>query len=153
MNYRSMNRSLLLLIGLLIGISGFTQEKAKAVVDYALDNMGKKIDRGECWDLVAFALNHSGTEWEMPFDFGEKIDYKKDDMAPGDIISFDGVKFESEFGYTTFPIHYAIVYKVADKDHITILHQNHNNKKVVQTLDLTLSDLKKGEMQFYRVRE
>lgn len=148
-----MKRALLIFIGLAIGIAGYTQEKAKAVVDYAVENMGKKIDRGECWDLIAFALDNSGAEWQMPFDFGDEFDYKTEDIQPGDIIAFDGVKFENENGYTSFPVHYAIVYKVADKDHITIIHQNHNNKKVVQTLDLNLADLKKGKMQFYRVRE
>lgn len=148
-----MKQILLLCLLLIIGISNFSQDKAKAVVDYAEANLGKKIDRGECWDLVAFALDNSGAEWQMPFDFGEKLDYKKDQIKPGDIISFDGVKFENENGYQNFPMHYAIVYKVTDKDHITILHQNHNNKKVVQTLDLNLTELKKGKMQFYRVRE
>lgn len=152
-DYIGMKHSLLLFIGLMIGSLSYAQEHAKAVVNYAEDNLGKKIDRGECWDLIAFALDHSGAEWEMPFDFGEKIDYKKDEILPGDIISFDGVKFENENGYSTFPTHYAIVYKVVDKDHITILHQNHNNKRVVQTLDLNLSELKKGKLQFYRVRE
>lgn len=131
----------------------YSQEKAKAVLAYAEDHMGKKIDRGECWDLVAFALNHAEAEWEMPFDFGDKIDYKKDELQPGDVISFDGAKFERDNGYVSFPMHYAIVYKVIDKDHITIIHQNHNNKKVVQTLDLKLSELTKGKMQFFRVRE
>ncbi|MCB9189293.1 MAG: CHAP domain-containing protein [Flavobacteriales bacterium] len=148
-----MKQTLLLLTGLFISTLMFSQAKAKAVVDYAVENLDKKIDRGECWDLIAFALDHAEAKWEMPFDFGNKIDYKKDALQPGDIISFDGVKFENENGYMTFPMHYAIVYKVVDKDHITILHQNHNNKKVVQTLDLTLSDLKKGTMQFFRVRE
>ena len=148
-----MKQITLLLFGLIIIFNALSQEKAKAVVDYAVDNMGKKIDRGECWDLIAFALDNANADWQMPFDFGDKIDYQKDDILPGDIISFDGVKFESENGYMTFPMHYAIVHKVIDKDHITIIHQNHNNKKVVQTLDLTLSDLKKGKMQFFRVRE
>lgn len=148
-----MKHLLLLFIGLAIGFSGHTQDKAKAVVDYAVNNMGKKIDRGECWDLIAFALDNANAEWQMPFDFGDEFDYKTEEIQPGDIITFDGVKFESENGYVSFPMHYAIVYEVKDKDHITIIHQNHNNKKVVQTLDLNLADLKKGKMQFYRVRE
>lgn len=148
-----MKQLFLLTIFLVFGLSNYSQTKAKGVVDYAVDNMGKKIDRGECWDLVAFALNDVNAEWGSPFDFGDKIDYKKDELQPGDIISFDGVKFVSDNGYQTFPMHYAIVYKVVDKDNITILHQNHNNKKVVQTLDLNLSELKKGKIQFFRVRE
>lgn len=138
---------------LIIGFSTFAQEHAKAVVKYAVDNLGKKIDRGECWDLVAFALDNSGATWSMPFDFGDQYDYKSETIQVGDIISFDGVRFENDQGYTTFPMHYAIVHEVIDKNKIVIIHQNHNNKKVVQTLEINLADLKKGTMQFYRVRE
>lgn len=147
-----MKRILFLALSLFLGTLIYAQDKPQVIVDYAVENMGKKIDRGECWDLVAFALNHAVADWQMPFDFGDEIDYKTEELKPGDIISFDGVRFENKNGYTTFPMHYAIVYKVIDKDHITILHQNHNNKKVVQTLDLNLADLKKGKIQFHRVR-
>ncbi|MCB9197066.1 MAG: CHAP domain-containing protein [Flavobacteriales bacterium] len=128
------------------------QTKAELIVEYAVKNLGKKVDRGECWDLVAFALDNAKAEWQMPFDFGDKFDYQKETIKPGDIISFDNVRFESDNGYMTFPMHYAIVYKVIDKDHIEILHQNHNNQRVVQTLTLDLTTLKKGKMQFYRAR-
>ncbi|WP_258542876.1 CHAP domain-containing protein [Parvicella tangerina] len=148
-----MKHTLLIVLSLFVGSISYGQEKANGVVEYAVDHLGKKIDRGECWDLVAFALDDVEAEWQSPFDFGEKINYKTTALQPGDIISFDGVKFESDNGYVTFPMHYAIVYKVTDKDHLTILHQNHNQKKVVQTLDLNLADLKKGKIQFYRVRE
>lgn len=127
--------------------SSFSQNKNEAIVAYAKKQMGKKVDRGECWDLVAFALDNVKAEWKAPYDFGKEI---KSKILPGDIIRFDNVKFESKNGYMTFYEHYAIVYEVIDDDHIVIAHQNHNNKRVVQLLDITLSDKKKGKISFYR---
>lgn len=141
------------ILSFLLALGSYGQSKSEAIVKYAENNMGKKIDRGECWDLVAFALDDANVEWEKPFGFGTPIDVKSTSLLPGDIISFDGVKFESENGYQSFPMHYAIVYKVIDKDHLVIMHQNHNNKKVVQTLDLDLTKQTKGKMKFFRVKE
>ncbi len=144
-------KNLISLFCLLIcfNITSIAQDKNQAIVDFAKKQMNKKVDRGECWDLVAFALNDAKAEWKAPFDFGKLI---KTGLIPGDIIRFENVRFENENGYMTFPEHYAIIYEVKDKDHIVIAHQNHNNKRVVQLLDITLSDKKKGKMTFYRAR-
>jgi hypothetical protein len=141
-------KNLFILCALLIFASSIlAQTKNEKIVNFATSNMGKKIDRGECWDLVAFALNEAKAEWKAPFDFGKVV---KSNYKAGDIIRFENVKFENANGYTNFPEHYAIVYEVKDNDHIVIAHQNHNNERVVQLLDLTLSDQKKGKMTFYR---
>ena len=136
-----------LVLFLSLGINA--QSKNDAIVNFAKSNMGKKVDRGECWDLISFALNDAKAEWKAPFDFGKEI---KSNFQAGDIIRFENVKFENKNGYMTFPEHYAIVYEVKDKDHIVIAHQNHNNKKVVQILEITLSDKSKGKMTFYRAQ-
>jgi signal peptidase I len=139
----------ILILALCFNLSSFAQKKNDAIIAYADKQMGKKVDRGECWDLIAFALNDVKAEWKAPFDFGKEI---KSNLIPGDIIRFENVKFEHEFGSMTFPDHYAIVYEVKDKDNIVIAHQNHNNKRVVQLLDIKLSDKKKGKMTFYRAK-
>ena len=95
------------------------QDKNKSIVAYVNKNLNKKIDRGECWDLVAFALNEAKADWKAPFDFGDEIKYPKADLKPGDIISFENVKFEFDGGYVTFPQHYAIVYEVKNKNNQT----------------------------------
>ncbi|MFZ1333710.1 MAG: hypothetical protein WAR83_16070, partial [Flavobacteriales bacterium] len=34
------------------------------IVAYALGQEGKKVGRGECWDLAAEALNSGGATWD-----------------------------------------------------------------------------------------
>jgi signal peptidase I len=134
---------------LCFNVTSIAQDKNDAIIAFTKKQMNKKVDRGECWDLIAFALNDAKAEWKVPYDFGNQI---KSDFLPGDIIRFENVKFERENGYITFPEHYAILYEVKDENHIVIAHQNHNNKRVVQLLDITLSDQKKGKMTFYRAK-
>lgn len=122
---------------------------ADKVVAYAKQNFGKKIDRGECWDLANAALNRAGAAWESPFGFGTKVDYKKEALRPGDILQFTNVKFETEFSSAFFPQHTAIVYK-ANKDLVTVFHQNFNNKRTVDSLTLNLADIKDGKLEAFR---
>ncbi len=140
------------LFGIFHSTTTIAQDKNKSIIAFVNKNLNKKIDRGECWDLVAFALNEAKADWKAPFDFGDEIKYPKADLKPGDIISFENVKFEFDGGYVTFPQHYAIVYEVKNKNEIVIAHQNHNNIRKVQKLDLDLSTKTKGTMKFYRVR-
>lgn len=117
---------------------------------------GKKIDRGECWDVVKFALNKTGASWDGLNDFGQEYDYTKSCVAPGDVIRFEKVELEwtNEKGVTyteTFYHHYAIVYGIDENGVIKLIHQNtgQNGKKVgVTNLDLTT--MKKGKLYFFR---
>lgn len=54
--------------------------------------MGKKVGKGECWDLAAGALNEVSAKWESPYEFGNEINDKNEIVFPGDIIQFEGVK-------------------------------------------------------------
>ena len=47
------------------------------VFNFCKKSMGKKIDRGECWDLAKFALNHAGAAWKSPYGFGKVVNPKK----------------------------------------------------------------------------
>jgi hypothetical protein len=140
------------LLGIFHSTTTLAQDKNKSIIAFVNKNLNKKIDRGECWDLVAFALNEAKADWKAPLDFGDEIKYPKTDLKPGDIISFENVKFEFEGGYVTFPQHYAIVYEVKNKNEIVIVHQNHNNIRKVQKLDLDLSTKTKGTIKFYQAR-
>lgn len=128
------------------------QTKNQSIIKYVDKQFNKKVDRGECWDLIAFALNETKADWKAPFDFGDEIKYPKVKLLPGDIITFENVKFEFAGGYITFPQHYAIVYEVKNKNEIVIAHQNHNNIRKVQKLDIDLSTQTKGTIKFYRAR-
>jgi hypothetical protein len=117
------------------------------IVDFSTKSMGKKVDRGECWDLAKFALDYAGAKWEAPFDYGKIVDPKKDTILAGDIIQFEKVKSSNGI---SFPHHTAIVYKVISSGKYLIAHQNFNYIRKVGTLELDLSLVTKGSIKFYR---
>lgn len=119
------------------------------IVAYCLDHVGKKVDRGECWDLAAAALNHAGAKWSPPFNFGTKYDYKKEVIQAGDIIQFERVTISIPNGEYNIPHHTAVVVKAYGSLKCQIAHQNVDGKKTVQLLDLDFSQVKKGKIQFY----
>jgi hypothetical protein len=122
------------------------QEK---VVSYAVGKMGKKVDRGECWDLANSALNFANADWTPPLNFGTKIDHKKQSLQPGDILQFSNTSLKFHNGSMSFPKHTAIVYKAAE-NRITFLHQNFNNKRYVDTLTINLDHIKSGKIEAFR---
>src|SRR5688572_26729462 len=93
------------------------------IIEFAKKNMGKKVDRGECWDLANSALNYAGANWTPPYGFGDKADYKNRAIKPADILQFSNVKFLYPNRSYSFPQHTAIVYKV-NKNLVTVFHQN-----------------------------
>ena len=40
------------------------------IVDYLKTVIGKKVDRGECWDLANQALTRANAQWTFPTQFG-----------------------------------------------------------------------------------
>lgn len=122
---------------------------ADKIVSYSLGHMGKKISRGECWDLAEGALNSSGAVWTPPYDYGTKLNYKKEALQPADILQFSDVTFALPNGSMSFPHHTAIVYKASGKQ-VTIFQQNFNNKRYVDTLTINLDWIRKGKLEAYR---
>lgn len=122
---------------------------ADKIVAYSKQQMGKKVGHGECWDLAQAALDAAGASWKAPFDFGDKIDYKKTDLQPADIMQFSNVSFSFPHGTMSFPQHTAIVYK-ANKHMVTVFQQNFNKKRYVDTLTINLDQMKKGRLEVYR---
>jgi hypothetical protein len=120
------------------------------VLEYVDINMGKKVDRGQCWDLAKYALDYAGADWISPYNFGEKINYKNSQIYPGDIIQFENVKLTFKNGYANYPHHTAVVYKVKESRKFIIAHQNSNGIKKVHTQELDLNKLSKGKVIFYR---
>lgn len=119
------------------------------VIEFAKNHMGKKVDTGECWDLAKAALDYANADWKSPFEFGDKIDMKKQALAPADILQFTNVKFVFPMRSMSFPQHTAIIYKV-NKNEITIFQQNFNNKRYVDTLTINLDNIKNGKIDAYR---
>ena len=152
-----MKKTHLFVLLLILGIGfGFTPKETVSdkVVAFCKQNMDKKVDRGECWDLARFALDFAGADWQSPHDFGTKVDYKTEKLKPGDILQMENITFSWTEGDNTFtamfPHHTAIVYEVKENGNIVMAHQNFNNVRKVSTLEISLSSIQKGDLQAYR---
>ncbi|HUX53764.1 MAG TPA: hypothetical protein VMV56_05085 [Williamwhitmania sp.] len=125
------------------------------IVDYVTTVIGKKVDRGECWDLANRALTNNNAEWDGEYKYGKRIDPKKDVVLPGDIIQFENVKVVFKKGNTTttemMPHHTAIVYKVIAPGVYELAHQNTGfSGRKVGLSEFNLSNMVKGRIYFYR---
>jgi hypothetical protein len=127
----------------------------KQIIEYVKTTIGKKVDRGECWDLANQALTRINADWNHEYKYGKLLNPKKDTIYPGDIIQFEGVKVKFRNGNTTYTEtmdhHTAIVYRVIEKNVFELAHQNtgFSGRKVgLSTLDL--STIIKGKMTIYR---
>ena len=124
------------------------------VVEYVNTVIGKKVGRGECWDLANEALTYANAKWEFPTKFGKPVDYKKEQVLAGDLIQINNVVMESRTDTSIvkwkMAEHTAIVYSTTDKTHIRIAEQNVNGVRKVMLSNWNLSDVKSGKLQFYR---
>ncbi len=150
------NITLFILLLLLGNYSMAQQEKNipainATILEYVKTTIGKKVDRGECWDLANQALTRANASWTFPTQFGKEMDPAKDSIYPGDIIQFTKVKMKNDKGETwTFPKHTAIVYEVVSPGNFRIAEQNVNGKRKVQIDTLTYKDKVAGKLIFYR---
>lgn len=127
----------------------------KEITKYVKSVKGKKVDRGECWDLANQALILVDADWDKEYIYGNKIDPKTDKVFPGDLIQFENVKVQYKEGnttYTEFMTHHtAIVYKVIRKGVFEIAHQNTEfSGRKVGISKLNLNHIVEGEIYFYR---
>ncbi len=127
----------------------------RRIVEYVQAHMGKKVDRGECWDLAAGALNTAGASWDGFYGFGKVVDWRKEEILPGDIIQFDGVtveeRTETSMQRNSFGKHTAVVMVVQERGAYTIAHQNFGEAgRKVSTLGLRMADVRGGKLVFYR---
>ena len=142
-----MKKLILPILIAIISVYGTTGTIADKIIEYGMSRLGKKVDRGECWDLANAALNESGADWTSPYEFGAKVDINKTQRA--DILQFSNIKMKLVNGSMSFPKHTAIVYK-SNKKQITLIHQNFNNKRYVDTLTINLDDIVKGKVEAFR---
>lgn len=122
---------------------------SQKIIEFSLKNLGKKVETGECWDLANSALNYANANWESPHKFGTKLDYPKQELQPADILQFSNIKLKFPNGSMSFPKHTAIVYK-ANGNRVTLLHQNFNNKRYVDTLTISMDYIKSGKVEAFR---
>ena len=127
-----------------------TPDINKKIIEYVNSVMGKKVDRGECWDLVAKAMNYSEAKWKAPSNFGTIVNYEKEEIFEGDIIFFEKVTIKFENAIQNYPHHYAVIYKVLEKGKYQIAEQNNNGVKKVIISELNLNYKTKGTVKIYR---
>jgi len=127
----------------------------KQVYKYVKSVIGKKVDRGECWDLANQALILVNADWDKQYIYGNSIDPLNDQVFPGDFIQFKNVKIRYTEGNTTYTElmthHTAVVYKVLGDGVFEIAHQNTEfSKRKVGISELNLNNIVSGEIYFYR---
>lgn len=123
----------------------------KKIISFCDKNIGKKVGKGECWDLASEALKDAQANWTPPYDFGKEINDNKEEVFAGDIIQFEGANIVyPDKSWQGFAKHTAIIYKTKEKKQYTIAEQNSNGKRYVILTDIDLNYLKKGKYQIYR---
>jgi hypothetical protein len=84
------------------------------VLSFAAANLGRQVDRGECWDLAANPVKASGGKVQG-YDFGDSIPWEQG--KPGDVVTFGT-------GGSTGG-HVMVLFRWArNRSTATILHQN-----------------------------
>ena len=128
---------------------GPISELQRKVVNFAADNIGNRVGRGECWDLADQALRAAGAEPPRGYTFGDRIPLNE--IQPGDILQFTTARFD-EPGYWTImgmPNHTAVVHAVGDT-RAFILQQNFGGQRHVTPYDLNLNNLTSGRLEAFR---
>ena len=130
-------------------------ELNKEIIKYVKSVKGKKVERGECWDLANQALIKVDADWDRAYVYGNKLNPESDQIFAGDLIQFKNVKVKYTEGNATYTElmthHTAIVYKVLGKDIFEIAHQNTQfSGRKVGISKLNLNHIVEGEIFFYR---
>ena len=132
-------------------------EVNQKVIEYVDGHMNKKVERGECWDLLKEALNYAEADWKFPNTWGNRYDPFKDEVLPGDCLQYSNVVFKYRKGNVEYtskaPKHSSIIYEVIGPGHFKVAEQNANNIKKVKVSELNINTLKKGKIVFYRPKK
>jgi hypothetical protein len=157
------------------GLAADTEDLNPKVVKYAKSRVGKQCGDGECTGLAIEALKAAGARGFRAFpdspgkeDFvwgelvytleikngrvSEQLD-RGQKVKPGDIAQFRDCQFAgvNAIGpYATSAPHHTAVVLSAQGRSLTVLHQNHNGKRVVGQHRYNLADLKSGWVRIYR---
>lgn len=149
-----------ILFGALSDTSAFGQDGKvpltnQRVVEFVLAQEGKKVGRGECWDLAAEALNAAGAKWDGFYDFGSIIEWKRYEVFPGDIVQFENVVLQhrtaTSMSTEQYGKHTAVVVEVKARGDYILAHQNVEPiGKKVALIPLSMADVRAGKLKFYR---
>lgn len=125
------------------------QSHQSDIISYVDKNIGKKVGRGVCYELVQSAIRQYDPKYDMGAKkdnkrYGKKI--KQKDVQPGDIILEHGPRI----------YHVGIVYKISN-DSVYVAEQNTNGcikNSIVEINYLDYAQLEKdysgAKVSFYR---
>lgn len=127
----------------------------KQIIVFVKNNIGKKVGRGECWDLANEALNFISAKWDGEYNFGKEIKYMNECVFPGDIVQFENVELNYKIGDNQFTEkllhHTAIIYTIKSKGQFVMADQNTGRSgKKVGLSPFNLDDIKKGKIKIFR---
>jgi hypothetical protein len=108
------------------------------VLTFAAANIGRTVDRGECWDVPAHPLRADGAKVDG-YTFGKEISWEAG--LPGDVITF-GTSGDTG-GHVVVLFRWAKVRADA-----TLLHQNWNNKRLIMIAGLSIVEAGKTGQKF-----
>ena len=120
---------------------------AKKIVEFAVQNMGKKVGDGQCWGLANLAYRHAGIRHRGGYVWGRRIHWQTEGVRPGDIIQFTNARYP--YAYTD-ENHTAIILKVAGRSSVKVAHQHWNGIYRVTTATIPLTYLRSGSQTVYR---
>lgn len=140
-------------------LSGFSPsdeipETNKLVLDYVERVKNKKVDRGECWDLLKQALDYAEADWKFPNTWGRKYNPRKETPLAGDCLQYSNAVFKYMKGNVEYtskaPKHSSIIYEVLSPTEYLVAEQNANGIRKVKINPFNLDHLKKGKVDFFR---
>lgn len=153
-------RTCLFCIAAIVATSGSSQTGTlppmnARVLEFVEGHYGKRVGRGECWDLAAEALNAAQARWDGRLEYGRLVDHTKEEVLPGDIIQLEEAEFRWEeagaVNGITMPHHTVVVTGIKSQGVFTIAHQNMEGiGRKVGAGELVLSRLIKGRALIYR---
>lgn len=159
-----MNKLLALLLTLVYATGSFAQSSNackdvpvlnKKIVAFVKNTIGKRVGKGECWDLAAEALNACSAKWDGNYEFGKKINPAEECVYGGDVIQFENIELVYEknkaFYRESMAHHTAVIISVKSKNKFIIADQNTRfSGKKVGSRELDLSTITKGTYTIYR---
>jgi len=127
-------------------------EIQRKLSSYTVEVLNTKIDRGECWDFVAAALDEADASWERPKDFGVLVDWQNEGIQNGDIILYEKVSLAAHDMSSSayFYKHYAMVHEVIEGLKFTMAHQNYADNKTVHFTEIDFGHFQSGKITIWR---
>ena len=71
------------------------------IMAYVKTTIGKKVGRGECWDVAQMALDLTGADWQRTKGYGTQYNWKKQRQCPVTSFNSPGFPYEKSLKMAT----------------------------------------------------